>query len=236
MNERPLPAKTGAAAGPVTRALASRRSTRAFRPDPVDRDTVARLLTAARSAPSGANLQPGRFIALTGAPLARFTGALSAGIEAGRAPVSEYSYFPQPMPAPLKAKQRAAGYALYDSLGVARRDVAGRRAQFMRNYRFFDAPVGIVVTIRRDMGKGCYMDLGMALMAFMLAARDLGLATCGIGALANYGDLAAALLELPEEELVVCGMALGYPDTAAPVNTVRTQRDALDEFAALYGF
>ncbi|MBV7407794.1 nitroreductase [Maritimibacter sp. DP1N21-5] len=221
---------------PVSSALTKRRSIRAFRPDPVDRDIVARLLTAARTAPSGANLQPGRFIALAGAALSDFTERLCAEIEAGRPPVSEYSYFPQPMPPALKERQRAAGYALYESLGVARRDVAGRKAQFLLNYRFFSAPVGIVITIRRDMGKGCFMDLGMSLMALMMAAEDEGLATCGIGALANYGDLAGALLNIPGEELVVCGVALGYPDPDAPVNRVRTARDDLDVFAEFRGF
>lgn len=216
--------------------LLGRRSVRAFRPDPVPGADVARILRAARSAPSGANLQPGRFHALTGAPLAGLSDALVAVAEAGRAPVSEYTYFPQPMPADLKAKQRAAGYALYTALGIGRRDIAGRKAQFVENYRFFSAPVGIVVTIRPDMGKGCFMDLGMALMALMLAAEGMGYATCGIGALANYADVVHGHLGLGAEEMVVCGMALGRADETAPVNSVGTDRDPLEAFATLRGF
>ncbi|WP_300550431.1 nitroreductase [Roseovarius sp.] len=216
--------------------LRVRRSIRAFDATPVPRPDVARILTAARLAPSGANLQPGRFHALSGAPLERLKSALLDAVATGREPVSEFSYFPEPMAAALKAKQRAAGYALYSASGIERRDIAGRKAQFDRNYRFFDAPVGIVVTIQRDMGKGCFMDLGMSLMALFLAAEDMGYGTSGIGALGNYGDLAHEVMGLPEDELVVCGIALGRPDASASVNTVRTERDALEDFARFEGF
>ncbi len=214
----------------------TRRSVRAYLDRPVPRETVARLLRAARAAPSGANLQPGRFHALAGASLAALIAELQDAIRSGRPIVSDYSYFPQPMPAHLKARQRAAGHALYAALGIERRDLAGRKRQFERNYRFFDAPVGIVVTIERAMGKGCYMDLGMALHALMAAATAEGLATCGLGALANYGDLVADHLGLPEDELVVCGIALGHADPDDPANTVRTTRLPLDEFATFAGF
>lgn len=216
--------------------LWQRKSVRAYLETPVPQEDVARILRAARQAPSGANLQPGKFHALTGAPLSTLKHRLKGAITDGREPVSEYSYFPQPMPADLKAKQRAAGYALYQALGIERRDLAGRKAQFDRNYRFFDAPVGIVVTIHPDMGKGCFMDLGMALMALFLAAEDLGYATSGIGALAKYANVTHTALGLPKDELVVCGIALGVEDTKAPVNTFRTARDPLDDFATLRGF
>lgn len=150
--------------------------------------------------------------------------------------VSEYSYFPAQMGPDLKAKQRAAGYALYAALGIDRRDMAGRKAQFDRNYRFFDAPVGIVVTMPRDMGKGCFMDLGMTLMALLLAAEDLGYATCGIGALANHADVVHQTLELPESDLVVCGIALGRADETALVNAFATERDPVANFATFQGF
>ncbi|WP_138470206.1 nitroreductase [Poseidonocella sp. HB161398] len=215
--------------------LERRRSCRAFLERPVPRADLERILTAARQAPSGANLQPGRFHVLAGAPLAGFCDAMAAAAE-GPAEPPEYGYFPQPLPPELKARQRAAGYALYAALGIDRRDLAGRRAQFAANYRFFGAPVAIVVTIRRDMGAGCYMDLGMALMALMLAAEAAGYGTCGIGALAQYGRAAHRALALPEEELVVCGIALGHPDPEAPVNRVRTERAPLGGYASFRGW
>ncbi|NBT52776.1 MAG: nitroreductase, partial [Marivivens sp.] len=128
------------------RAIEDRRSVRAFTDKPVDRAILETILTLARCAPSGANLQPGRFHALTGAALKSLSDALLDGIAAGRPQVSEYSYFPRPMPADLKARQRAAGFALYDALGIEKRDLEGRKAQFQHNYRFFGAPVGMIVT------------------------------------------------------------------------------------------
>lgn len=220
----------------IERLLTRRKSVRAFLPDPVSKADVARILRAARQAPSGANLQPGRFHVLAGAPLEALSAAVLGASQSGRPVVSEYSYFPVPMGPELKARQRAAGYALYSALGIDRRDVAGRKSQFDRNYRFFDAPVGIVVTIQADMGKGCFMDLGMALMALQLAAEDMGIATCGIGALANHADVVHTHLELPKDELVVCGIALGRSDPDAPVNQVATERDALEAYARFQGF
>ena len=213
-----------------------RRSIRAYRDLPVARALIEDICRLARMAPSGANLQPGRFHVLTGAPLRGLIADLDAAIAGGAPAVEEYSYFPDPMPPALKARRQAAGYALYRALGIDRRDVAGRRRQFQRNYAFFGAPVGVVVTIDRGMGKGCFMDLGMSLMALLLAAEDRGLGATGIGALANYGPEVHRILDLPAEEMVVCGIALGWPDSEAPENSVRTEREDLPAFASFRGF
>ena len=220
-----------------TRAvMRRRRSVRAYQDRPVDRTLLEDLCRLARTAPSGANLQPGMFHVLTGTALASLTDGLARAIAEGAEPVSEYSYFPDPMPAPLKARQRAAGYALYQVLGIERRDLQGRRGQFARNYAFFGAPVGIVVTIDRRMGKGCFMDLGMSIMSLLLAAEAAGLGATGIGALANHGPVVRRLLDLPPEEMVVCGIAVGWPDPDAPVNQVRTSREDLAAFTSFRGF
>lgn len=216
--------------------LDDRRSVRAYTSARVDQTSVERICTAARQAPSGANLQPGKFHVLAGAPLAGLTTSLAQAATDNRPIDSEYSYFPDPMPAELKDRQRKAGFALYNALGIARRDVAARRAQFARNYAFFGAPVGVVVTIERTAGKGCFMDLGMSLMTFFMAAQSMKLGATGIGALANYGTLVHQHLDLHADEMVVCGIALGHPDTTAPVNNFRTERAALDEFTTFRGF
>lgn len=213
-----------------------RRSIRAYLHQPVARALIEDICRLARLAPSGANLQPGRFHVLTDAPLRDLVADLDAAIAEGLPEAQEYSYFPDPLPVALKARRQAAGYALYRALGIERRDVEGRRRQFQRNYAFFDAPVGIVVTIDRTMGKGCFMDLGMSLMALLLAAEDRGLGATGIGALANYGPEVHRILGLPAEEMVVCGVALGWPDREAPENSVRTDREDLPVFTSFRGF
>jgi len=220
----------------LTELLNQRHSCRAFLTTPVPRADIETLLNAARRAPSGANLQPGMFHVYTGQPLRHLTEELARHSETHAAEPLQYDYFPQPMPLTLKQRQRDAGYALYHALGIEKRDIAGRRRQFAANYRFFDAPVGIVVTIDKGMGAGCYMDLGMSLMSLFLAATEMGYGSCGIGALANYGQHIHHYLELPNDQQVVCGIALGRPQSDAPVNGFRTQRESLDNFASLHGF
>ncbi len=216
--------------------LAQRHSIRAYTNDRIERTTLERICSAARRAPSGANLQPGKFHVLTGTALQALIDRLLMAQDTGEAISSEYSYFPERMSRALKDRQRRAGYALCEALGIERRDVQGRRAQFARNYAFFGAPVGVVVTIERAMGKGCFMDLGMAIMTFLLSAEDEGLGTSGIGALANYGPIVHEHLNLSEDELVVCGIAVGFPDKNSKVNQFRTERCSLAEFTTFRGF
>lgn len=216
--------------------LAQRRSIRAYTDDPVDRVTVENICRAARRAPSGANLQPGKFHVLTGEALGGLKDRLAQANADGESHDLEYSYFPDPMDSELKNRQRRTGFALYAAQGIARRDVKRRRAQFAQNYQFFGAPVGIVVTIDRNMGKGCFMDLGMALMTFLLSAQDHRLGASGIGALANFGPVVHEYLKLPKDEMVVCGIALGVPDRAAKINNFRTERQDLEEFTSFRGF
>lgn len=218
------------------RLLEQRRSIRAFTDQPVPGSVVRAMLREARMAPSGANLQPGRFVALTGRPLTMLVRALLRAAAEERPEVSEYSYFPDPMPRHLKRRQVAAGAALYDALGIEKRDTGARVDQFARNFRFFGAPVGIVVTAERSMGKGCFMDLGMAIQTLLLAATARGLSACGIGALATRADVVQEHLGLPPDELVVCGIALGKAAEDHPANRFRTTRLKLDEFAEMWGF
>jgi nitroreductase len=208
----------------------ARRSVRAFRTDPVPEATLHALLRAARRAPSGANLQPGGFIGVRGEPRQRLSAALTAAWRAGEPEREDYGYFPRPMPHALRRRQVAAAQALYGALGIAREDRAGRDGQFARNFTFFDAPEALIVTIDRRFGPGGYMDLGMALHGFMLAAEAHGLASCAIGALASYPDLVRRELGLGDGEAIVCGLALGHADADAPVNRTVTERDGLEVF------
>ncbi len=219
------------AASPETLALMQqRRSIRAFRPDPVPDELLTQILRTARQAPSGGNLQPGHFIAVRGELRQQLSTALLQDFE-GQAPECEdYAYFPRPMPMQLRKRQVASAQALYSALGVTREDRAGRDAQFARNYRFFDAPVALVVTIDAHFGPGGYMDLGMALYGLQLAAAAHGLGSCAIGALASYPATVRRVLDLPEHQHIVCGLALGWADEAAPVNQTQTTRAPLNEW------
>lgn len=212
-----------------------RRSVRAYLPTLVPDDVLHAVLVQARLAPSGANLQPGSLVQVRGVVREALTADLLDAFQQGREEAEDYSYFPQPMPHTLRRRQVAAAQALYGALGVARDDRAGRDAQFERNFRFFDAPVALIVTMPHDMGSGCYMDLGMTLYGLMLAAQDQGLATCAIGAMASYPNLIRGHLGLEASSHIVCGMAMGYADPEAPVNQTQTTRCDLDEYFKVVG-
>ena len=216
--------------------LLRRYSCRDFLPEPVPERLLRDMVALARTAPSSANLQPGKLYALTGEPLERVISSLSDIVASQSPEPLAYSYFPDPMPTYLKERQREAGYALYSALNIKRRDVAARKQQFAANYRFFDAPVGIVITIDKQMGSGCYMDLGMLIMSLLMSAECAGYGSCVIGALSHYGSAIHRLLSLPDGEQVVCGIAIGRANQEAAVNQFRTSRITLDDFATFHGF
>jgi nitroreductase len=210
--------------------IRSRSSTRAFLPRHVPEELLKELLYSARQAPSGANLQPGAFIDLREAARERLTANLLRAYRSGEQEQEDYSYFPQPMPTMLRRRQVAAARALYGALNMGRDDVQRRSEQFERNFNFFGAPVALLVTIQADFGSGGYMDLGMSLYGLMLAAHAHGLASCAIGAMASYPKRIRNTLGLTGDTHIVCGLALGYADLAAPVNRARTERCELNDY------
>ena len=212
-----------------------RRSVRGYLPTPVSPELLASLLVSARLAPSGANLQPGSFTQVQGDVRQALSDHLVSAWRAGEAEVEDYDYFPKPMSMTLRRRQVAAAQALYGALGVTREDREGRDAQFERNFRFFDAPVALIVTLEHGFGSGGYMDLGMTLYGLMLAAQAQGLSTCAIGALASYPSLIRQHLGIDETSVVVCGMALGYADPQASVNQTRTERCDLETYFKVMG-
>ncbi len=209
---------------------ADRRSVRCYLQTPLPIGLLEQLLVVARSAPSGANLQPGSFTLVQGQAREALSTDLVRAWRAGETELEDYDYFPKPMPMTLRKRQVAAAQALYGALGVARDDRAGRDAQFERNFSFFDAPVALVVTLEHGFGSGGYMDLGMSLYGLMLAAQAQGLGTCAIGAMASYPSLIRRHLGLGPDSVVVCGMAIGYADPHAPVNQTRTERCDLQTY------
>ena len=216
-------------------AITERHSVRGYLPTPVDDALLAHVIRQARWSPSGANLQPGSLVQVRGGMRQGLSDELITAWRQGLQEVEDYDYFPKPMPMTLRKRQVSAAQALYGSLGVARDDREGRDAQFERNFRFFDAPVALIVTLDHDFGAGGYMDLGMTLYGLMLAAHAQGLATCAIGALAMFPNLIRRHLSLSDESKIVCGMALGYADPHAVVNQTRTARSALSEYFKVVG-
>lgn len=215
----------------VDEAIVSRRSVRAFLPDAVEDDVVRAILEVAARAPSGTNMQPWRAYVTRGEVKQRITDAiLSSGIRAEKAEWDEYKYYPDQFFDPYQARRRANGFGLYGALGIGRREVDKMRAQHDRNFVFFDAPVGMIFTVDRRLNKGSWIDYGMFLQNIMIAARARGLHTCPQAAFAPYHRQIRPILNITDEEIVVCGMALGYEDTSKPENSFRTEREPLAEW------
>lgn len=221
---------------PVAAAIAGRRSIRAFRPDPVAREDVERLLDIAARAPSGTNMQPWRGYVVTGEPMRALSAALVAEHMAGRHGESEYRYYPEAFFEPYLSRRRKVGWDLYGLLGIARGESEKMRAQHARNFTFFGAPVGIIFTIDRRLEIGSWLDYGMFLGNVTVAARGMGLDTCPQAAFASHHRTLRAHLPIPEEEVVVCGMALGRADADAPENTLVTERAPARDFCRFLGW
>lgn len=223
--------KTDEQADIVDEAIMSRRSVRAFLSTPVDERLVREILALGARAPSGTNMQPWKAYVVTGNKKAELSDAiLNSGIRAEKVAWDEYKYYPDQFFEPYLSRRRAVGFSLYGLLGIGRREVDKMRAQHDRNFTFFDAPVGMIFTIDRRLNKGSWIDHGMFLQSIMIAARARGLHTCPQAAFAPYHHQIRPLLDIPEEEIVVCGMALGYEDTSKPENELRTEREPVDEF------
>jgi nitroreductase len=214
----------------VADAITGRQSIRAYRETPVPRDVLDRILSIASRAPSGSNIQPWRVWVLQGAAKERLTAALIALFEAGQTEPREYEYYPVTWREPYLARRRACGFGLYKTLGIAREDKARMQAQTGRNYAFFGAPVGLIFSIDADMEKGSWLDYGMFIQSVMLAARGEGLETCPQAAFASFPQTVHREVGIPADQVVVCGMALGYPDPSDVVNTFRTEREPLARF------
>jgi nitroreductase len=218
--------------GIVDEAITSRRSVRAFLPTPVDEDLIRDILAVAARAPSGTNMQPWKVYVVTGQTKERVSEAiLNSGIRAEKADWDEYKYYPDHFFEPYLSRRRAVGFELYGLLGIGRRDVERMRAQHDRNFVFFDAPVGMIFTIDRRLELGSWIDHGMFLQSIMIAARGRGLHTCPQAAFAPYHRQIRPILQIPDEEMVVCGMALGYEDVSKPENQLRTEREPVEAFA-----
>ncbi len=215
----------------VDEAITSRRSVRAFLPDPVDEAMIRDILDVASRAPSGTNMQPWQVYVTSGEVKDRIADAvLNSGVRAEKAAWDEYKYYPDQFFEPYLTRRRTVGFGLYSSLGIGRREVDRMREQHDRNFVFFDAPVGMIFTIDRRLNQGSWIDLGMFLENIMIAARGRGLHTCPQAAFAPYHNQIRPVLGMAEEEILVCGMAIGYEDTSKPENNFRTERAPQEEW------
>ncbi|MCK6405636.1 MAG: nitroreductase [Rhodocyclaceae bacterium] len=220
----------------VDHAITSRRSVRRFLSKPVPKKTVEELLAIASRAPSGTNVQPWKVYALAGKAKDELSAAILAKHNSTGMDGREFDYYPTEWADPWLSRRRKIGFDLYGLLGIGKEDKARMKEQTGRNYQFFDAPVGFIFTMDRQLGRGMFIDYGMFMANLMTAARARGLDTCAQAAFADYHETIREVLGIPENELVVCGMSLGYADNAAPENKLATEREQVAGFTDFRGF
>jgi nitroreductase len=236
MHEKSHPSALKASSA-VDEAIRTRKSVRSFLPTPVERSTVEELLALASRSASGSNIQPWRVRVIAGDVKDRLTRAIldavaRDGLEAYK---REWNYYPVRWREPFLGRRRRIGWDMYSLLGIPKGDFEGTQRARLRNFEFFGAPVGMIFTLDEDLEIGSWLDLGIYLGAVMIAARGRGLDTCPQAAFADFHEIIRPLMNIPANEIVICGMALGHIDPDAPINAMVTERAPVSDFATFEG-
>ncbi len=218
----------------VSDALKARKSTRAFLPQDVEQEKIERVLNAARHAPSGTNTQPWQVAVVRGDKKKVLQEKMEQAFRNREKGKMDYQYYPLDWQEPYKGRRKACGLQMYKTLNITREDKERQLDQWAANYRAFDAPVMLLFFIDPIGEQGSFLDYGMFLQSVMLTAVEEGLATCPQAALGEYPEIVKAELGYLDDTVLVCGMALGYEDTAALVNSYRTPRIEVEEFTKYF--
>ena len=218
----------------VQQALTERKSTRAFLNKPVSKSVIQKILKYARCAPSGVNTQPWNVAVLSGKSKITLQTKIEEAFRAGIKSHSDYQYYPINWTDQFKARRKECGLLMYGTLGIKREEKQKQLNQWAANYRAFDAPIMLLFFADACIEKGSYIDYGMFLQSVMLMAQFLGLSTCPQASLAEYPDIVKTELNYPKNSILICGMALGYEDETAKVNSYRTPRAEVSEFTQYF--
>ncbi len=222
---------------PVDQAITTRMSARAFTSQPVSQELIQTILQVSSRAPSGTNTQPWRVYVLQGQAKDSLVSKVCAAHDAIRANpelakdyAETYDYYPEKWVSPYIDRRRENGWGLYGLLGIGKADKDKMHLQHQRNYRFFDAPVGLIFTLNKVMGRGSLVDYGMFMQNIMVSAKGHGLDTCPQAAWNGFHSIILPHIGASDQEMMVCGMALGYADTTEVVNTFHTPRVPVEQF------
>lgn len=220
----------------VDEAIQARRSVRQFRRDPVPREMIVEILNLASRAPSGTNIQPWKVHVVAGEVRDQLEREIL--LHRDTSPPDAKAEFPRTnkRKEPYASRMKMLGKEMYSLLGVPKGDQAANWRQWGRNYQFFDAPVGLILTIDKDLDVMSYFDIGTFAQSIMLAAKARGLDSCAQGAWNTYWSVTRRVLNVPEDEYIICGISLGYADETAPVNSLKSEREPVDNFTVFHGF
>lgn len=215
--------------------LRGRRSVRAYLPTTVEKETIEKILDMARHTASGGNMQPWRVHVLFQETIAELYGEITNDItKNGFAAKGDYQYYPSGIEQLYKERVNLSAQDLYKSLGIGSRDTQRKREQKIKNFDFYGAPVGLIVTMNRNLAQGSWIDIGMFLNTISLAIAQCGLGCCLQASFSSYGDTVRKVLKLAPENLIICGVALGHEDRSNPINTLPKRRVTVDEFVEFH--
>ena len=224
-------------ASTVSEAIDTRLTCRAFTSELPNKNIITSIIERAKRAPSGGNLQPWRMWVVSGQPLEEFKKDIAEKIKDNpMGEGTEYNIYPPNLKEPYESRRREVGRSMYEVLNIPKEDKAGRMKQFMRNFEFFGAPIALFFAIDREMQEGQWSDLGMFIQSIMLLAREEGLHTAPQEAWAIWYKTVNKFLDIPEELMLFCGMGIGFADENDPINTFRSKRQDIDDFADFIGF
>ena len=224
-------------ASTVSEAIDTRLTCRAFTNELPNKNIITSIIERAKRAPSGGNLQPWRMWVVSGQPLEEFKKDIAEKIKDNpMGEGTEYNIYPPNLKEPYESRRREVGRSMYKVLNIPKEDKAGRMKQFMRNFEFFGAPIALFFAIDREMQEGQWSDLGMFIQSIMLLAREEGLHTAPQEAWAIWYKTVNKFLDIPEELMLFCGMGIGFADENDPINTFRSKREDIDDFADFIGF
>ena len=218
----------------VQQALEKRKSVRAFLDKAVEVDKINAILRSASHSPSGANMQPWQVAVVMGETKQKLQEKIGTAFRQGDKGQSDYSYYPDNWIEPYKSRRFKCGMQMYSALDIKREDKEKQLNQWVENYSAFGAPVMLLFFLNKQLQTGSYIDYGMFLQSLMLAAVEQGLASCAQASLADYAEIIKSTLDYAADDILICGMSLGYEDESALVNRYRTPREAVETFARYF--
>jgi nitroreductase len=215
-------------------AILKRQSIREFLPRSVDIDIIKKIINVAKYSPSGTNTQPWSVSVVTGDTKSRLDTALVKAFWNKIAKTPDYSYYPDKFSEQFQKRRIECGALLYGALSITKDDKEKRLVQWAKNYTSFQAPCTIYVFTDSSVNQGSFLDCGMFIQSIMLAALEYNLATCAQASLAEYPDIVRNILQINNDHMLLCGIAIGYANYDAKVNQYRTPREELDSFTTFY--
>lgn len=214
--------------------LKERKSVRAFLNKDIEKEKIERILEGIKYTPSGSNMQPWIVHIVSGETKALIDEKTLKAFDQQKEPKMDYNYYPENIPDLYQNRRRKTAFQLYDSLNIKKEDKEKRIKQWRANYNGFEAPVIIYFFMDKRLCTGSYLDMGMILQSTLLLAQEEGLATCAMASLAEYPNIVRQTLNIDDEKHLICGIALGYEDKNAKINTYRTPRLSINDFVSFH--